>query len=124
MGHRLAPDERFARICDIPAEFRRSGRSLREVVQASGYADLRGQFAARELADYLRARPAVVEQWVGFSEDKRTADGWYLRPPSSIGRISRESPPMHEVKHVDLAAACAAFIIAELGDVLDRARAG
>ena len=111
-------DERFTRICDIPAEFRRSGRSLREVVQTSGYAEVRGHFAARELAEHLRARPAVVEQWVAYSEDKRTSAGWYLRPPNSIGRITRE-PPMHEVKHVDLAAACAAFIIAELDQILD-----
>jgi hypothetical protein len=82
-----------------------------------------GQFAPRELANYLRANPAIIDHWVAFSEDKRTSGGWYLRPPHSIGRISSESP-MHEVKHVDLAAACAAFIIAELGAVLDRAPAG
>ena len=120
----LEPNARFARICGVPAEFSQSGLPLLEVVQASGYAEFRGQFAASELAEYLRARPAVVDQWVTFSEDKRTSEGWYLRPPYSIGRVSREPPPMHEVKHVDLAAACAAFIIAELGDILDRAPAG
>jgi hypothetical protein len=114
----------FDRICDVPAEVRRTGRSVADVVRASGYAQLRGQFAPRDLAAYLRARPEVVDQWVGYSEDKRTSDGWYLRPPYSIGRITSESPPMHEVKHADLAAACAAFIVAELGEVLDRQAAG
>ena len=113
----------FAQICSVPNEFSRSGLPLRDVVKASGYSELRGQFAARELAAFLRARPAIIEQWVGFSADKRTSDGWYLRPPCSIGRISPEPPPMHEVKHIDLAAACAAFIIAELDDILDRAPA-
>jgi len=117
-------EAQFDRVSDVPAEIRRSNRSLREVVHSSGYADLRGQFAPRELAAYLRARPEVIAQWVAYSEDKRTSDGWYLRPPYSLGRISSEPPPMHEVKHVDLAAACAAFIIAELGEVLDRDAAG
>lgn len=117
-------EAQFAQICEVPAEVRRSNRPLRDLVRSSGYAALRGQFAPRELAAYLRARPEVIAQWVAYSEDKRTSDGWYLRPPYSIGRISPEPPPMHEVKHVDLAAACAAFIIAELGEVLDREAAG
>lgn len=116
--------QRFAQVCDVPNEFSRTGLPLRDVVQASGFSEIRGQFAARELAAYLRVRPAVVEQWVAFSADKRTSEGWYLRPPCSIGRISPEPPPMHEVKHVDLAATCATCIIAELGDILDRAPAG
>ena len=113
----------FARICDIPAVFRRGERSVHEVVRASGYPDFRGRFAARELADYLRAHPEVIESWVAYSQDKRTSEGWYLRPPYSIGRVTRAPPPMREVQHVDLGAACAAFIIAELDDILDRAPA-
>lgn len=111
-------DDLFARVCNIPAEFERGGRSLIEVASASGYPEIVGQFAPRELAEYLRARPEIVDLWVKYSADKRTAEGWYLRPPYSIGRICRVSPPMHEVKHVDLAAACAAFIIAEVGEIL------
>lgn len=110
--------DRLARICDIPADFERGGRSLVEVARASGYAESFDQFAPRELAEYLRARPEIIDRWVKYSEDKRTGEGWYLRPPFSIGRISRTSPPMHEVKHADLAAACAAFIIAEVGEIL------
>ena len=119
----MADDERFARICDLPAAFRRGEGSFRDLVRARGFAEFRGQFAARELADYLRARPALIDQWVAYSEDKRTSDGWYLRPPFSVGRITREPPPAREQRYRDLAAACAAFIIAELGDVLDRAGA-
>ncbi|KAF0243798.1 MAG: hypothetical protein FD180_3053 [Planctomycetota bacterium] len=92
-----------------------------EVARASGYREIDGLFAPRELAEYLRERPGVIDPWVKYSEDKRTSGGWYLRPPYSIGRMCPTSPPMHEVKHVDLAAACAAFIIAEVGEILLRA---
>jgi hypothetical protein len=119
----VTADERFARICDLPAAFRRGEGSIGDIVRASGYAELRGGFAARELADYLRERPALVEQWVAYSEDKRTSDGWYLRPPWAVGRLTATPPLPREQRYVDLAAACAAFIIAELGDVLDRAAA-
>lgn len=119
MEPELDPTDCFTRICRIPAEFRGGGKPLLEVVRASGFPEIRGQFPARDLAEYLRAHPSLVDRWVRFSEDKRTSTGWYLRPPYSIGRISPTSPPMHEIKHVDLAAACAAFIIAELGAILD-----
>lgn len=117
-------EAQFAGICAVPDLIRRSGRSVVEVVQASDYAAMRGQFALPDLAAYLRARPDLIKPWIVYSQDKRTSEGWYLRPPYSIGRIAAESSPMTEVKHVDLAAACAAFIVAELGEVLDRAGAG
>lgn len=113
-------NDRFSRICSIPEAFRDSGTSLHAVVQASGFADIRGQFSTRDLADYLRTRPAIVEQWVAYSQDKRTSEGWYLRPSMSVGRITREPPPMREQRYPDLSAACAAFIVAELSDILDR----
>jgi hypothetical protein len=119
----VAEEDRFARVCDVPAGFRRRSQSLLDVVRASGYAELRGQFAARELADYLRARPALIDHWVAYSEDKRTSEGWYLRPPYSVGRITLEPPPTREQHYFDLATACAAFIIGELNDILDGAPA-
>jgi hypothetical protein len=119
----VSDEDRFAVICDIPTALRAGGHSLRDVVDASGYAALRGEFAARELAAYLRDRPAVVESWVAYSEDKRTSEGWYLRPPNAVGRVVLSPPPVREQRYPDLAAACAAFIIAELGDVLGRAPA-
>jgi hypothetical protein len=114
-------DEQFAKICGVPAERRRTGRSVLEIVRASGYEEFQRQFTARDLAVYLRSRPDIIAEWVAYSQDKRTSDGWYLRPPYSIGRISADSPPMQEIKHVDLAAACAAFITAELSSILNRA---
>ena len=115
----MISEDRFAAICQVPVTLRQGGQSLLEVVLSSGYKDLRGQFAARELADYLRAHVELIDDWVAYSQDKRTSEGWYLRPPSSVGRMTAEPPPMREQRYVDLAAACAAFIMAELGDTLD-----
>jgi hypothetical protein len=117
----MSTPEQFERLCAVPVERRVSGRSLVDIVRESGYSELRREFGSRDLAAYLRVRPDVVATWVAYSQDKRTSTGWYLRPPYSIGRIADESPAMHEVKHVDLAAACAAFIVVELGEILDGA---
>ena len=54
-----------------------------------------------------------------YSEDKRTSEGWYLRPPNSVGRVIAYSPA-REQHYTDIAAACAAFIVAELSSILDR----
>jgi len=115
-------DREFEAACRVPTAFQTSGRSLLEVVRASGFADLRGQFNPRELAEYLRRHPAFIPDWVHYSEDKRTSEGWYLRPPNSVGRIVAYSPS-REQHYIDLAAACAAFIVAELSAILDRGAA-
>jgi hypothetical protein len=112
-------EESFAAICRIPIELRRTDTSLRDTVRASGYAALRGEFSARSLADYLRQHPEFVEEWATYSEDKRGGTSWYFRSPASVGRISQEPPPMRELHYPDPAAACAAFMIAELNEILD-----
>lgn len=110
--------ERFASICRIPLELELTESSVRDAVRASGYATLRGEFPPRNLADYLRQHPDLVESWAAYSEDKRS-DGWYFRRPSSVGRIRGEPPPTREMHYPDPAAACAAFIIGELNDIID-----
>ena len=112
--------ERFAAVCRIPLEFKRTSASVRDIVRASEYASLRGDLPPRELADYLRQHPELVEAWAAYSEDKRAGEGWYFRRPASVGRITRQPPPVRELHYPDPAVACAAFIIGELNDVLDR----
>jgi hypothetical protein len=78
--------ERFGPICRIPLELQRTGASVRDAVRASGYAALRGGFSPRELADYLRQHPELVEAWAAYSEDKRAARaGTSGGRPRSVG---------------------------------------
>jgi hypothetical protein len=112
-------DEPFAVVSAVPAAFGASNASLSRVVRASGFGDMRGQFPARDLAEYLRRHPHLLDDRVRYSEEKRTSDGWYLRPPNSVGCITAYSPS-REQHYVDRAAACEAFIIAEQSAMLDR----
>lgn len=64
-----------------------AGLSLREALRVTGYADHRASFAAADLQPIIAAQPVLVEQWLSYSEDKRTTGGWYITRDGEIGRV-------------------------------------
>lgn len=65
------------RVCTIPRDFReRRDRSLREVIDASGYREIRPALTITALQDVLEGNPDLVGDWLRWSEDKRTSGGW------------------------------------------------
>ncbi|MDX2050742.1 MAG: hypothetical protein SFV15_00005 [Polyangiaceae bacterium] len=66
---------------------RGEGISLREALARTHYAALRADFAAADLLPLLSANHALIQQWVAYSEDKRTSGGWYLTGAGEIGTV-------------------------------------
>ena len=90
---------------------RGNGISLREALKVTGYAEFRSHFTAADLQPIVAAHPEFTEQWLSYSEDKRTTGGWYIRRDGRVGRVSqagadREFATMHE--------AVAEFVVLEL----------
>jgi hypothetical protein len=80
---------RLQAILDIghAASIRGASLSLREALRVAGYVDHRASFAAADLQPIIAAQPVLVEQWLSYSEDKRTTAGWYIARHGEIGRI-------------------------------------
>ena len=60
--------------------------------------------------DGLKSHPALVEDWVQFSQGKRTSGGWYLNESdNSVGNLDGEKIECESLNH-----ATAEYIVREL----------
>jgi hypothetical protein len=69
------------------SSMRGSGISLKDALSNSRYRDLRPTISSGEFVPLLEAHPSIVEDWLAYSEDKRTSGGWYVVRPAQIGQV-------------------------------------
>lgn len=88
------------------------GLSLNQALARAGYATLRSQIDREGILSLLRKHPRLVDEWVMYSEDKRTSGGWYIRAEEfEIGRVGL---PDSEIKFARLDEAVAEYVLREL----------
>jgi hypothetical protein len=104
---------RLDAILDIghSTSMRGIGISLREALKVTGYAEYRSSFTAADLLPYVAAHPEVIEQWLSYSEDKRTNGGWYIRRNGQIGRVLQSGT---EREYASIHEAVAQYVVLEL----------
>jgi hypothetical protein len=109
--------DRLDPICRIPEALHQ--RSLRDLVDETGYRDLRPALSRDEVAGHLVRHPRLVLEWLRYSESKRTSGGWYLMHPSSEWVVGRLAGPEQEreLRFGSGPEACAEFILRELDSV-------
>jgi hypothetical protein len=97
------------------------GISMREALQITGYAEHRPGVTAAELRRLVVNHPELIEQWLSYSEDKRTDGGWYIRRDGKIGRVQK---PGTESQYAIIQDAVSEYVVQELdfwahvGDVI------
>jgi hypothetical protein len=108
-----SPD-RLDLICRIPESLPR--HSLRDLVAAVGYEEVRPALTRQDLTEHLARHPGLVLEWLRYSEDKRTSGGWYLLHPSTGWLVGRLAGPEQEreLRFGTGPEACAEFILREL----------
>jgi hypothetical protein len=90
---------------------RGAGLSIGDAVSRTRYRELRALFGESDLLSHLRDRPALIEEWLLYSEDKRTDGGWYLLRDGTIGQVRR---PGEKIRYSSLEQAVAAYVVHEL----------
>jgi len=108
--------DRDARLMAILAigrdtSMRGAGTSLRDALKATSYAEHRSGFSAADLCPLIDAHPSLMQEWLSYSEDKRTLGGWYIRRDGQIGRALQ---PETQRKFATLQEAVAEYVILEL----------
>lgn len=89
------------------------GLSLRDLIEEVDYHELRPRIRAAQLAEILRARPDIVDDWIAYSEDKRTSFG-YGFGPSPAGDWLVDGPEGYRVRFGSRHDGCADFVLREL----------
>lgn len=87
------------------------GVSIREALTRSGYAAYRPSFGAAEIAGVLAQHPPLLEQWLAYSEDKRTPEGWYVLRDGEVGQLLK---PATQRSYPSIEEAVAQFVLKEL----------
>jgi hypothetical protein len=90
---------------------RGAGLSLRDALRLTRYRELREGFQESDLLPLLKAHPAVVEEWLAYSEDKRTSGGWYVLRDGQMGQVDA---PAALTQFPSIEEAVAAYVVREL----------
>ena len=95
----------------LDTSMRGEGVSLRTALDRVNYSDLRNKFDAALFRRIIKERPYYVEEWLMYSEDKRTDGGWWLDDKTpSIGNLKTGE----ERKFRTVEEATAEYVIKEL----------
>jgi hypothetical protein len=80
-------NELLLRILKIghDASMRGEGISLRDALERADYRNLRPRFDASDLIPIIREHPELIQEWLMYSEDKRTSGGFALENESAAG---------------------------------------
>jgi hypothetical protein len=75
------------------------------------YRDLRSAFGPKKLIPLIGGDLSLVEQWLAYSEDKRTNGGWYVTRRGEIGRVGM---PETQIRYSSIVEAIAEYVVLEL----------
>lgn len=89
------------------------GLSLRQLIAESDYRAVRARIEASLLSAILRAEPAIVDDWLAYSEDKRTSSGWAFWQSRGGAWVIGDLAGAHE-EFGSREFACAEFVLREL----------
>lgn len=109
----MAPGTVVERLCRIPAEFSGGNKSPVQLVAESGLAQRESALSVEAVSTYLSRYPALVEQWLRWSEDKRASPGWYFMRESNKFVVGYY-PNGETLSFAEALPACAEFIIREV----------
>lgn len=87
------------------------GISLKEALDRTQYTAIRKDFSTDDLIPLIDTNLDLLMDWIMYSEDKRTEEGWYLLENGEIGQIG--NPESREYMTTQ-SRAVAEYVIREL----------
>jgi hypothetical protein len=95
--------------------------SIRELLERSGYFEVHSQENSQSIEIALARDPDCINDWLAWSEDKRTASGWHFLYEKegryTVGKITLSSEHAKSSQFAEAIAACAFFIKQEIEDI-------
>ena len=113
-GYEAHRQDRLLSILRIghDASIRGEGLALRDALARTEYSKLRTQFGPAELIHLLRLNRGLIQQWLMYSEDKRTSGGFWIDEKTfEVGSLGA---PDSTVRYESIEAAVAQYVLCEL----------
>jgi hypothetical protein len=117
----ITAEDALVRACNLPHDYHTRNMSPLALVAESGYREHRDAVDVEKIRAHLAAHPELIDQWLGFSGDKRVDRGWYFYAESENGPYTvgyQEYGYDKRVKrYSDRIEACAVYIQHELDSI-------
>jgi hypothetical protein len=108
-------------VVDLPRALkRRADVSPFSLLQHSGYCERRSEITTTLLREMISRDPTVVNDWVGYSEEKRSSSGHFLRKQAAgydVGYLCEDRREVRLQSYVSGVDACAVFIKKEVEEM-------
>ena len=106
-------------ICRLPGHLKNiQTKSPAQLVKESGYVHDERMLDIKEIQNYIRSHPELLEEWTNYSGDKRSSNGWYFEIDDSVNLAEVGYYPKGEIfKFSDKFKACAKFIQLEITEI-------
>lgn len=108
-------------IIFLPDRFYTEGNvSIYALLKESGYFELHDQISETDIFEGLAQHIKSIDQWLSWSEDKRSSSGWYFKQNDNKKFSVGYFPPnedLQTVEYIDKTEACAAFIKREIENI-------
>lgn len=116
----METDKITEKICNLPEHFKQRSMSSTALIQQSGYLDNPETLSHETVLSYLQRHPFLIDLWLMWSGDKRSAGGWYFKKDGTRFVLDllegQHEKPRDGQKMIfkDAAEACTEFIIKEI----------
>ena len=106
-------------VIQIPRTFGNLGNvSIFSLLKGTGYFEMHDQVSEAEIHEALIRQPECVDDWMLYSDDKRSSEGWYLKQGNgssyTVGFYTGKASDNRQIQYSDRLDACAAFIKHEI----------
>lgn len=111
------------KIIFLPIEFGKTdnNQSIYTLLQNTGYFDVYNKITENVILQELINHLDCIEYWLAWSEDKRSANGWYFLKKDKntyvVGNIGSSGQINKEFDFDDVAKACSVFIKKEIESI-------
>jgi hypothetical protein len=105
----------IAGLIHLPRRFNSLGNvSIHDLLKETGYFEMHDQVSEESIHEALAQQPECVDEWISYSEDKRSSTGWYLKQEDGdtyvVGYFAGKNGEHTQFRYAKRIAACAAFI--------------
>lgn len=115
--------ETIESICRMALNFEtRENISMVALLKESGYTAIHTDITEKELSEYFRNNPDLIETWLLETDNKRTSVGWYIKEPGDSFTKSKQWVvglyPTGEIKEFrEAAEACGFYVKMEVEEI-------
>jgi hypothetical protein len=118
-------DDIVAQIITLPRRFHSLGNaSMFSLLQGTGYFGLHDHISEHDIREALLRCPECIQEWMRYSEDKRTSSGWYITENDEgcyeVGDVTERGDLQQRLVYADPIDACAAFVKREIENIRPR----